>query len=120
MEFSQNAIPIAELPMKLEAFSPKHEPIPFDVIVSTCNYSRNEGGRILLFENVIQAKFVKLVPKFINISITKSSTDTVRPELQNRIRRVFFLDSQEIRNVNIRFITHFKFHHEAKFRRIAY
>ena len=120
MEFNKNAIPIAELPMKMEAFNVKHEPIPFDIIVSTCNYSKNTGGQILMFENVIQAKFIRLMPKFINFSVSKSVVDTVRPELKNRIRRLFFLDSKEVRNVNIRYITHFKFHHEPTFTRIAY
>lgn len=120
MEFNKSAIQVKHLLKEMERYYPDNTPIPFSIIAVSCNYARNEGGEILLFEGVIQAKQAKYLKKQRIGFLPTSSIDSVRPELANRIRRIFFPVSAQIRNVNIRFITHFKSSTDTVFRRVAY
>lgn len=123
MEFSKNELPIKYLLKEMSRFNANNELIPFSVIAITCNYAKNEGGRVIVLENVIEAKSVRHL-KHARFGYSKrelpSSIDSVRPALANRVRRLYLLDNGEIRNVNIRYITHFKGLTDTAFRRVVY
>jgi len=83
-------------------------PVPFSLVAITCNRSKNTGGDILILTDVIQAKHQKLLPKMARkVIVTKSAVKHLPSDLQSRVRRLYIINSGEIRNVNLRLITHF-------------
>jgi hypothetical protein len=121
MEFSKTEIQLKHLLKEMDRFYPTGEPIPFSIIAITCNYAKNDGGDIIVLENVIQAKNLAKVKSGLKINrLPTSSIDSVRPELANRIRRIYIPVSGQIRNVNLRYITHFKSQTDQAYKRIVY
>ena len=117
----QNPIPIKELIVMIDKHDAAGEPIPFSIIAVTCNYAKNTGGEIVILEKSIHLKNVRLINlSDITIKINPYSLPKIPQKLSSRIRRIYNVTDDSIRNVNIRYITHFKFYHDASFRRITY
>lgn len=105
----------------MDAHDLKGNPIPFCLIAITCNYSKNSGGEIEVYENVIEVKNVKLLPREAKIiEFKKSIIDTLPVKMAQRVRRLYHLDTDEIKSVNVRYITHFKFVSQNTYQKIEY
>jgi len=120
MEISKTEIQLKHMIKQMDRLYPNGEPVPFSLLAVTCNYSKNEGGDVIQLEDVIQAKNINKLKKFKLKKLPSTFINAVRPELANRIRRLYIPVSQEIRNVNIRYITHFKSNTDQAYKRIAY
>ncbi len=116
-----NPIPIKDLVRLMDRLDLGGKPVTFCLIAFSCNYAKNEGGEIILFENVVQYRNVKLIlEESREIEIKQSLIPKIPAKLSDRIRRIYNPDDDTIRNVNIRYITHFKFSSELKYKRITY
>jgi hypothetical protein len=116
-----NPVSLKEIPALIDKHDFNNRPIPFSIIAITCNYARNEGGEILILENVIQYRNTKIIEYGDKtIEINPSLIPTITPKLAERVRRLYNDQDDTIRNVNIRYITHFRGQNETKFRRLIY
>jgi len=118
---THNPIPIKELPRLINKFDLSGDPLPFSFLSISCNVAKNEGGEIVILEKVIQLRNLKLIKMDSKIiEIQQSLIPKITPKLSERIRRLYNPADDTIRNVNLRYITHFKFANEPKYRRITY
>lgn len=116
-----NPITIKELPRLMDKLDLKGQPLPFSLIAITCNVSQNQGGEIVILQYVVQYRNIKLINTDAKaIEIQQSLIPKITPKLAERIRRLYNPSDDTIRNVNIRYITHFKGNNDSKFRRITY
>lgn len=119
IEFSKNPIKYTDMLNQMDAHDIHQVPIPFSLIVSGCNKAKKTARETFVFENVIQAKNVNNGNGTSKIVINNAVLSTIiRTKSSDRLRKILFLNSKEIRSVNLRFITHFKSHKESKFRRV--
>ncbi|PWK27175.1 hypothetical protein LV89_01990 [Arcicella aurantiaca] len=118
-----NTITIKELVRLIDLHDISNNPVPFDLIAITCNYSKNEGGEIVILSDVIQYRNARIkevkLDVFDNISVTPY-IPKIAPKLAERVRRFYCEKDDSIRNANIRYITHFKQSTQDKFKRIVY
>lgn len=116
-----NPISIKDLIRAMDLHDVRKKPVTFSLIAISCNYSRNEGGNIIIFKKVVQYRNVKIIEHEDKvIEVNPALIASIPARLAERVRRLYDASDDTIRNVNIRYITHFKGNHESKFRRIIY
>lgn len=116
-----NTITIKDLVRLIDLHDINNKPVQFDLIAITCNYSKNEGGEIVIFSNVIQYRNARIVNHTVeNGADLPVYIPKIAPKLAERVRRFYCEKDDSIRNANIRYITHFKDSTQDKFRRIIY
>lgn len=120
IEFSNNPILLTDVLKKMDSLDIKGFAIPFSIIVSSSNIT-STPGQTLVFENVILSKNAKKMYTNNKITINNTIIDSLGSKdsrIPDKIKQVLYPDSGQIRNVNIRFITHFKSSNESKYRRV--
>lgn len=120
IEFSTNPIKYSDMLNQMDAHDIHQVAIPFSVILTSCNVSKKTASETLVFEDIIQAKNANngkgKAQKVIINNVVLSNI--VRNKQSDRLRKMYFINSKEVRSVNLRFVTHFKSHKETKYRRV--
>lgn len=120
IEFSNNPILLTDVLKKMDSLDIKGFAIPFSIIVSSSNIT-STPGQTLVFENVILSKNAKKMYTNNKITVNNTIIDSLGNKdsrIPDKIKQVLYPDSGQIRNVNIRFITHFKSVNESKYRKV--